>query len=134
MVSYVRVDGQSFQILGSCSPPPVTKPGPTKDFPGHDLAPGKCDVANFKGFSAAACNEACYTNPACSAYVLNTKEAKQVCWLKSCSEPMVPSSTSDAHVRPPPLTHTPHTRRTHAAHAAHTPHTPARPPHAAARH
>tara|TARA_B110000208_G_C11595029_1_gene367781 strand:+ start:77 stop:388 length:312 start_codon:yes stop_codon:yes gene_type:complete len=66
--------------------PAPTKPGPATITDGHDLCPGRDDVSNFATTDAAKCNEACYGNDACGAYVLNSGK----CFLKSCIGPMVP--------------------------------------------
>lgn len=58
------------------------------------------DSSHYSGRSA--CNEACYHEPTCKAFVLDDTK----CWLKSCTLPRPNASGSDGYVitgsRPPP--------------------------------
>ena len=79
------------------SSPPVPPPSPAPSKPGaatttadHDICPGSGDLSNFPTADADTCNEACYGNPSCAAYVLHTG----TCYLKSCTGPLVAKSGS----------------------------------------
>ena len=96
MTGVVRVNGEPYQFLGSCTPAPATEPGPAATFPGHNISPGSCDVTNFRGTAEDECNIACYNEPKCTAYVFNTKQSK--CWLKSCAVPVAVDKVSNSGV------------------------------------
>ena len=53
----------------------------------HDICPGD-NLASFPSNDVEACNEACYSNRACTSYVLY----KGMCNLKSCTGPLVSQS------------------------------------------
>ena len=97
MVGLVRVDGNAYQFLGSCTPAKVTKPGPADKFPGHDVSPGSCDISSSTTKSEDECNELCYNTASCAAYVWRTS-GEHKCYLKSCAAPVIPSSASNSGI------------------------------------
>eukprot|EP00043_Microstomoeca_roanoka_P013047 m.127372 g.127372 ORF g.127372 m.127372 type:complete len:772 (+) comp15656_c1_seq1:43-2358(+) len=96
IVALVRIDGQPFQILGSCLP---NTTGPVDAYPNHDDDPGICDIVNYANMGADACNIQCYGTPACQAYVIRHEgDGSTTCFLKSCANAQVPTASHDAYV------------------------------------
>ena len=73
---------------------PASKPGPVTFHENHDVSPGSCDISNSADEGDADCNEKCYSDPACKAYVLGAGK----CWLKSCAAPLVDKANHNASV------------------------------------
>jgi len=96
MVGLIRVDGATFQFLGTCTPAAVSKPGPATAHLGHDISPSRCDIANFGGIDESLCNQKCYSNPDCVAYVMSAADHK--CYLKSCAAPVAAATGKDGYV------------------------------------
>eukprot|EP01063_Lacrimia_lanifica_P036832 TRINITY_DN7406_c0_g1_i1.p2 TRINITY_DN7406_c0_g1~~TRINITY_DN7406_c0_g1_i1.p2 ORF type:complete len:792 (+),score=338.54 TRINITY_DN7406_c0_g1_i1:46-2421(+) len=96
MAGLIRVDGQTHQWLGACTPQPRTAPGPLTAGPlmGTDIAPGAHDVGSFADAGADNCNVRCYNAPQCVAFVRRGGR----CWLKSAAGPAVPSLGATAYV------------------------------------
>lgn len=112
MMGLLRVGTKTYRFLGACAVPPLltpTVPGPADKYPGHNVAPGTCDILHKTGMNSDQCNEACYGNADCQAYVLN---GAGICYLKSCAmpRPLAEDSASGVitgtrPVPPPPPTY-----------------------------
>ena len=97
-------DGDTYAFVtamikcdSAAPPPPPSPPSPPPSRPGaatvaadHDICPGSGDLGSFADTAVDKCNEACYGNPQCAAYVLHGG----TCYLKSCTGPLVPKSGS----------------------------------------
>ena len=94
MLGIIRVDGAAYSFLGECHRPPVAAPGPVNRHEHNNVAPGMCDIGSSANHGDTDCNERCYSNPSCAAYVLDSHR----CWLKSCSSPLVPTAGSNGSV------------------------------------
>ena len=110
MMGLLRVGAKTYRFLGACGQPLLptpTQPGPADDYAGFNIAPGKCDLMNFRvpdnEMGLAKCNEACYGHAECKGGVLNSAG---ICYLKTCVEPRPPDENSESFVitasRPPP--------------------------------
>ena len=84
---------------GAPPPPPRTTPGPATMTPNSDVCPGSNDLGNFpcKLIDSSKCNIACYNHERCTAFVLHG----DTCYLKSCTEPVVPVPGSTLGLLPP---------------------------------
>jgi hypothetical protein len=77
----IRIDGETFTYLGNAAAEQPAKPGPVTKMDGYDAAAGECGIGNHN-IGEDECNERCYAEPACVAYVVTVPPGK--CWLKSC--------------------------------------------------
>eukprot|EP01047_Picozoa_sp_COSAG01_P023545 COSAG01_NODE_1427_length_10336_cov_12.761207_12_plen_190_part_00 len=96
VTAFVKGDSTGGATPPSPMPTPPAKPGPAKMQANHDICPGSGDLRNFATQDASKCNEACYSNVMCTAFVMSGGK----CYLKSCTGPIVASGGHTLYLLP----------------------------------